>query len=70
MSKGNSTQTSNKTSHTGNKQDILRQNLNDLNVISERLLNDMRVRNYVLQKGLNETKNNTTIVTNLRGGCK
>jgi len=70
MSKGNSTQAPNKTSHVGNKHEILRQNLNDLNVISERLLGDMRVRNYVLQKGLNESKNNATIVTNLRGGCK
>jgi hypothetical protein len=57
-----------KSSHTKNKQDILRQNLNDLNSISGRLLDDIKLRNSILQKGLNETKNNTNIVTNMKGG--
>lgn len=57
-----------KTSHTKSKHDILRQNLNDLDNISARLLEDIKSRNSILQKGLNETKNNTNIVTNLKGG--
>uniref|UniRef100_A0A6C0CCT7 Uncharacterized protein n=1 Tax=viral metagenome TaxID=1070528 RepID=A0A6C0CCT7_9ZZZZ len=52
------------------KHDILRQNLNDLNNISERLLEDVKTRNSILQKGLDQSQNSANIVTNLKGGSK
>jgi len=51
------------------KREVLHQNLRHLDLISKRLLEDVRTKNEIAQRGLNGAQNNHVIVTKMKGGC-
>lgn len=48
----------------------LYQNLKDLNIISDRLLNDYKTKNEILRGGLSECATCNNLVTEMKGGAK
>lgn len=51
------------------KRDVLHQNLRHLDLISKRLLEDVRTKNEIIQRGLDSAQNNHVIVMKMKGGC-
>jgi hypothetical protein len=61
---------SNNESHTAPLGEMLYENLRNLNMISDRLLNDYKTKNKILHEGLKEYDSHNNVLVQMKGGKK